>query len=306
MNKTETVPAALHPTDAPKVVRYSFKSWDKPFCIARTTVERRYIVATKTHVGIEIGAIIDGEGGLYYNRKVIPVCSEDVYLIDPLIPHTIKVVGSRPIKLVFSNMTIEQMLSLSTDPSAPDLLRAFSLLRSGKLSPVFKKRRLEKQFLMQALRCAEKQRPYAKVEAWLHVARAMVGIFKWIDKNSDGATQVSDVHKIQRLHATVAYMQRHFMESLTLNDIAAHAALSSSRLSHLFQEVCGQSPMSFLNSIRLSAAAEALISTDFAIDRIAHDCGFCDASHLRRFFVRKYGKTPGKFRRNKEPDPASG
>lgn len=89
------------------------------------------------------------------------------------------------------------------------------------------------------------------------------------------------------------YIDAHFMEDLTLGDLARHAYLSPSYLSHAFREWTGSSPKQYILLSRIALARELLSSTDLSVAAVASRCGFGDVSNFIRSFKKETGTTPG-------------
>ncbi|MEU6372391.1 helix-turn-helix domain-containing protein [Streptomyces sp. NPDC046909] len=82
----------------------------------------------------------------------------------------------------------------------------------------------------------------------------------------------------------------------TVDSLAAHVALSPSRLAHLFTRQLGQSPMRALRETRLRHAARLLEGTDLPVERVAAASGFVSPFHFHRVFRERFGMTPGAYR----------
>lgn len=97
----------------------------------------------------------------------------------------------------------------------------------------------------------------------------------------------------------VEYMQSHFVEDLSLDQLAAKANVSRGHFVRLFRQSLGMSPKQFIMQRRLDLARQLLLTSDraYSILQIAQQCGFCDQSHLAREFRQVYGVTPAAFRR---------
>jgi len=54
-----------------------------------------------------------------------------------------------------------------------------------------------------------------------------------------------------------------------------------------FNKTCGCSPHQYLMQYRIKKASEALAVNESSISEIAQNCGFFDASHLRRALNKK-------------------
>ncbi len=82
----------------------------------------------------------------------------------------------------------------------------------------------------------------------------------------------------------------------SLAELAAIAGVSRFQLLRRFEEVHGAPPHAWLLSQR-AERARAAIQAGAPLAQVAADCGFADQSHMTRVFVRRYGVTPGAWRR---------
>lgn len=76
-----------------------------------------------------------------------------------------------------------------------------------------------------------------------------------------------------------------------LDELAAVAGVSASRLSHLFADEIGLGVRPYILWRRLARAARA-VSGGSALTEAAHAAGFADAAHLSRTFRRMFGLAP--------------
>ena len=63
-----------------------------------------------------------------------------------------------------------------------------------------------------------------------------------------------------------------------------------------FTQATGLTPLDYVHTLRLEEAKQLLETTDLAIDAVANDVGYGDASFFRRLFRRKVGLTPHAYR----------
>lgn len=82
----------------------------------------------------------------------------------------------------------------------------------------------------------------------------------------------------------------------SLDSLAALAGMSRSRFAYHFAKAYGRSPMDYLQSIRLKAAARLLRSSDMLVKSIAAAVGFASRSHFSRAFRAEFGIDPTAFR----------
>ncbi|MBF9129178.1 helix-turn-helix domain-containing protein [Plantactinospora sp. S1510] len=92
------------------------------------------------------------------------------------------------------------------------------------------------------------------------------------------------------------WIEENAHRDLTLDDMAGRAAMSIRTLNRRFHEQTGQTPVRWLNAVRVRRAQELLETTDHGIDRIAHQVGFASPTNFRSQFKRASGVTPRAYR----------
>ncbi|MFT4231403.1 MAG: helix-turn-helix domain-containing protein [Leucobacter sp.] len=101
----------------------------------------------------------------------------------------------------------------------------------------------------------------------------------------------------ERFTRTRDWALRHLGEPLTIEQLAAHAAVSSRTFSRRFRDETGYTPMQWIMRARVDRARELLEETDLGIEEIASTVGLGTATNLRRYFRRVLGTTPTEYRR---------
>ena len=97
----------------------------------------------------------------------------------------------------------------------------------------------------------------------------------------------------------LSYINTHYMEDITLEDLASHVHLSRHYLVHLFRNETGKTPFEFITSTRLEQAKRLLSCTNLSIAEIAIQCGFESSSYFCRRFRTAFGTTPRAFKKEK-------
>lgn len=95
----------------------------------------------------------------------------------------------------------------------------------------------------------------------------------------------------------VDHIQEHCTQPQSLDDLAQRAGISSRHLSRLFVQALEQTPMQYLEDTRLQRAQQWLEQSERSLTDIAQCCGFSSADSLSRTFSRRYGVSPGRYRR---------
>lgn len=93
------------------------------------------------------------------------------------------------------------------------------------------------------------------------------------------------------------YIETHFLEPLTLAQVAAYAHRSPRHLCEGFRKQYGTPPIAYAIQLRLDHAAERLRETDEPVGEVARLCGFRDSTYFCRMFRRHKGQPPTDWRR---------
>ncbi|QFT39786.1 MULTISPECIES: AraC family transcriptional regulator [unclassified Vibrio] len=90
------------------------------------------------------------------------------------------------------------------------------------------------------------------------------------------------------------YLDNHYYEMITLDQLAQEANLSKFHLCREFSRIFNISPNKYLRQLRLIKAKQ-LLSDGYPVAEIATTCGFSDQSHLGRHFKAVFGVSPKKY-----------
>lgn len=92
-------------------------------------------------------------------------------------------------------------------------------------------------------------------------------------------------------------MHHHPEHAWTIASLAREVGVSRAALARRFGELVGEPPMTYLTHWRLSLAADLLVATDDAIDRVARQVGYGSGFALSAAFKRVRGVSPQQHRR---------
>lgn len=115
---------------------------------------------------------------------------------------------------------------------------------------------------------------------------------------TDGCAHISEKQTQRRALALeiMNYIDKHYREPISNNELAAHFHVSVGHLGHLFTEEFGISPINYQISRRMSDAQWMLIRTDKSVNKIAHEIGYENPYHFTRLFVKRLGVHPKDYR----------
>ncbi|MBQ9691744.1 MAG: helix-turn-helix transcriptional regulator [Clostridia bacterium] len=109
----------------------------------------------------------------------------------------------------------------------------------------------------------------------------------------------SEITVDKTLQTAIEFITDNIEKSFSISELAKKCCVSQSTLYHLFQREMGQSPVSFLNSVRINIAIEQLENTDHSVSTISRAVGFNSENHFRKVFSSLTGTTPMRYRKGR-------
>lgn len=100
-----------------------------------------------------------------------------------------------------------------------------------------------------------------------------------------------------QLKRVTEYIEARLADSITVEELATLAGLSTSQFGRAFRQSTGQPPHHWHLNARIRHAQALMLETDVPLVEIALAVGFADQSHFANTFARLSGSTPGAWRR---------
>ncbi len=110
----------------------------------------------------------------------------------------------------------------------------------------------------------------------------------------------SNISYDKTLQAAIEFITDNWNNDFSVVDLAKKCCVSESTLYHLFQKELGQTPINFLNSIRINIAIEYLEKSNYSISTISRLVGFNSENHFRAIFRSVTKTTPSKFKKKSQ------
>lgn len=113
-----------------------------------------------------------------------------------------------------------------------------------------------------------------------------------------GRTRNPNSRALLRIADTIAHLETHWEQEITLDELAGMARMSKRSFVRAFQDATGTSPIAYLLQFRINRAAALLRRDDSkSVTEIAFEAGFGDSNYFARQFRRIMGTTPRAYRR---------
>ncbi|NQX48714.1 AraC family transcriptional regulator [Paenibacillus tritici] len=100
----------------------------------------------------------------------------------------------------------------------------------------------------------------------------------------------------EAVERSIRYMEEHFSEALSVDQLAEIAGIGRARYTQLFKEITGQIPLEHLNSLRIEQAQQQLLLTGDRLHEVALAAGYSNEYYFNRRFKATVGVTPGQYR----------
>lgn len=107
---------------------------------------------------------------------------------------------------------------------------------------------------------------------------------------------VSDSSQKSEIQKSLEYINLHFKEKITLQNVADYASYNPTHFSKLFHKKMGITFNHYVSSLRINYAKRLLATTEHSISFICYECGFLSMSSFSRNFSDIVGSSPSEYR----------
>lgn len=116
----------------------------------------------------------------------------------------------------------------------------------------------------------------------------------------DSIFDFAKVHHANVICRSIQYLNTHYQEKITLEDVARRAYLSPTYFSRVFKEEIGESFTAYLNRIRIEHSKELLRHKNIRLTDIALLVGFEEQSYFTKVFKKIVGVPPIQYRNSRD------
>ncbi len=107
---------------------------------------------------------------------------------------------------------------------------------------------------------------------------------------------ISEISVNTLFDSILAFVQRNYMQQITIKIIADACHCSQSTVEHIFKKHSGKSVNKFINELRINQAKKLLKTTDIPIADVSLICGFQNINYFPTIFKKHTGYTPSEYR----------
>ncbi len=103
--------------------------------------------------------------------------------------------------------------------------------------------------------------------------------------------------KSNHVEDALKYIEDHYCDPITIQDIADHLNINRSYLHRIFKSFTGASIQSYLLDYRIRQACILLRTTGLSVRVVAHSVSYIDPLYFSRIFHQKMGVSPSEYRK---------
>lgn len=109
---------------------------------------------------------------------------------------------------------------------------------------------------------------------------------------------VSSLKNFNNTKIVIEYIEKHYSDEITLNDMAELAELSPAYFSKYFKNITGISFLKYLNSVRLEYALKDMLVKNMSVTNAAFENGFPNVKSFINTCKSIYGYTPTQYKKH--------
>lgn len=228
-----------------------------------------------------IGFVESGKRSLTCKNREYIIEAGDLLLFNPSDNHACQQIDDKPLDWRSINITIDVMRETVRQITGKNSLPKFTTAAVHRSEAVLSLRELHCLIM-------EQEKGFKKEEIFFFLIEQL--ITEYTEPVRENLAEVSE-----EIHKACAYMESHFAESITLDDLSKLSSVNKYTMLRNFTRQRGVTPYQYLETIRVGEAKKLLEKGIDLLD-VAMRTGFADQSHFTKFFKMLIGLTPKQYR----------
>lgn len=234
------------------------------------------------HTNAELFYILGGKGSFLLSDKSHPVEKDDLVVINPRVQHCEASDEAQPLEYIVLGV---DGLELTASNDNQQQIHVINLAQSG--IPI-------RAYLDEMLRELEDQIPGYETICQDLLEVLLLRVMRYSNYSAQPLPPAKRVSK--ECAAARRYIEAHFRENLTLDQLAEIVHINKYHMVHSFTKAFGVSPINYLLSLRLQECRYLLQSTDQTMTQISQAVGFSSPCYFSQVFHKATGMSPREYR----------
>ncbi|WP_150275311.1 helix-turn-helix transcriptional regulator [Paenibacillus tepidiphilus] len=252
------------------------------------------------HRGIEILYIYKGQGDIMVEDQTYPIRDQTLVWFQPYQLHRVTVPSAPSRSYIRSNLTFDPGFMERYLAGFPVLAGFFRKMWKGTLTSqiFYSLHHLELDGLFEELHLAAESQATGKDES---LGLLMLRLIRLIQQQNAGVPAMeggpasrSETHA-ERIND---WLDEHYKETFSLEDLAAYLHLSPYHISHLYKDSTGMTLTEYLIRRRVREACNLLANTGLSVQEIAAEVGGLSPSYFSQMFRKAKGMSPEQYKKS--------
>ena len=239
------------------------------------------------HERMEVWLILEGAMTVSCEQDIFDVQPGDILIINPGQVHSCRV-DKTPVSVDCLIFDLNRLLTHRTDGVDPILRN----LRDGSLrfQHIIRKNQHLNQIVASIANCPAGD-PWGAME----VKGLLLQLLAALCRRYVSDNHYSVPRHLQEVSSLLEYIHRHATNELTLEQLAAKACMSPSYFCRWFKSAVGESPMSYVTTLRINKAYDLLMN-GCSVTEACRQVGIDDLNNFNRQFRKRVGVSPSKIK----------
>ena len=262
---------------------YIVRGTAKLLNVARATYGGDWHSVPHTHNHVELFFIVGGKGQFLIEDRAYAVNTNDLVIINPNVTHTEVSLSAQPLEYIVLGI---EGIELATGANSDGQFCILDHFESAEFSSC----------LRNILRETELEQPGYEDVCQAYMEILIIRLMR--NTALSVPTEPQTITGNRQCAAVRRYIDLHFKEPLTLEQLAEDAHMNKFYLSHAYKREYGVSPINYMTHKRIEESKYLLAETDLSMSRIAQLLGFSSLSYFSQVFRRTQEMSPMEYRNN--------
>lgn len=232
------------------------------------------------HDYFEIEIVAEGSGTHVFNGVAYPFSKGDAYFLTPVDFHEIQ--AAAPMELI--NISFDEVWL------SEDMRTALYATAYGKVH------RFEGEDYQRLIMAAELLRHECEADAQCIPQLLEYLLSRLVGRSGNGQALSGAQTHLTGIKKAVAYIELHFREKVTLEQLSALSGYHPAYFSELFRKFTGETFIERLTALRIQYA-KALLTRGLSVADACFESGFGSLSNFLAVFKAKCGMPPSEYRK---------
>ena len=236
-----------------------------------------------THNHMELFFIVGGKGQFLIEDRLYPADVNNIVIINPNVTHTEVSLNAQPLEYIVLGI---EGIELADGSSSNGQFSILDHYESAEISGC----------LRNILREMEQKNPGYEDICQAYMEIMVIRLMRTTELSVPAEPQTFSANR--QCAAVRRYIDLHFKEALTLEQLAEEGHMNKFYLSHAFKREYGVSPINYMIARRIEESKYLLAETDLSLSQVAQLLGFSSPSYFSQVFHRTQGLSPREYRQS--------